>query len=190
MLVSTGPGAGNGPYNSIFAGSSADGSVVYFETSEQLDSADTDGANDVYSRSGGVTSLVSTGPAGGNGDFAAEFRWASPDDSTSAVIFSTAEPLTGEDTDEAQDIYIRDGGTTTLLSTGPQGGDGTAEALFGQASDDGSRVFFLTTESLVAEDTDSSGDIYERSGSSTTLISTGTVGGNGPFGRRAERGVG
>ena len=43
-------------------------------------------------------------------------------------------------------------------------------------------MFFTTTESLVTEDTDSSTDVYERSGGTTTLISTGTVGGNGPFG--------
>jgi Tol biopolymer transport system component len=180
--VSTASGAGNGTYNAIFAGSSADGDVVYFETSEQLDPADTDSVQDVYSRSGGGTSLISTGPAGGNGPAGAEFRWASPDDSTSGVIFSTAEALTSGDTDEAQDLYMREGGTTTLLSTGPEGGNGTADALFSKASDDGSRVFFTTTESLVAEDADSSGDVYERSGTSTALISNGIVGGNGPFG--------
>ncbi len=79
-------------------------------------------------------------------------------------------------------MYERSGGTTTLISTGPDGGDGPADAFFAKASNDGSRVFFNTTESLVAEDTDSSADVYERSGGATTLISTGTVGGNGPFG--------
>ena len=98
------------------------------------------------------------------------------------MIFSTAESLTSADTDEAQDLYARSGGTTTLLSTGPNGGNGPADALFAKASNDGSRVFFTTTESLVTEDTDSSTDVYERSGGATTLVSTGTVGGNGPFG--------
>jgi Tol biopolymer transport system component len=182
VRVSTGLGGGNGGFNAIYAGSSADGSAVYFETSEQLDAADTDDAQDVYERSGGETSLVSTGPAGGNGPLAAEFRWASPDNSTDAVIFTTSESLVAEDTDESQDVYERSGGTTTLISTGPDGGNGPADAFFAKASHDASRVFFTTTESLVAEDTDSSADVYERSGGQTTLISTGTVGGNGPDG--------
>jgi hypothetical protein len=182
ILVSTGSGGANGEFNATYAGSSADGSSVYFQTSEQLDAGDTDSAQDVYMRSGGETSLVSTGPAGGNAAIAAEFRWASPDDSTDAVIFATSEALTAEDTDEAQDVYERSGGVTTLISTGPDGGNGPADAFFAKASHDGSRVFFVTTESLVAEDTDSSADVYERSGGQTTLVSTGTVGGNGPFG--------
>ncbi len=94
MRISTGLGGGNGGFNAIYAGSSADGSAVYFETTEQLDAADTDSAQDLYARSGGETSLVSTGPAGGDGPIAAEFRWASPDDSTDAVIFTTSEALT------------------------------------------------------------------------------------------------
>ena len=65
-LVSTGSGGGNGEFNAIYSGNSADGATVYFETSEQLDAADTDGAQDLYARAGG-TSLISTGPSGGNG---------------------------------------------------------------------------------------------------------------------------
>ena len=42
-------------------------------------SADTDTAIDVYERSGGQTTLVSTGPTGGNGTFHAFFAGASAD---------------------------------------------------------------------------------------------------------------
>ena len=63
------------------------------------------------------------------------------------------------------------GATTALLSTGPAGGNGAAAALFGGASDDGTRVFFATNESLVAADTDSSQDVYERAAGVTTLLS-------------------
>ena len=46
----------------------------------------------------------------------------------------------------------------------------------------GARVIFTTTERLVAADLDSSSDLYERIGSTTTLLSTGSMSGNGEFG--------
>ena len=46
------------------------------------------------------------------------------------------------------------GGQTTLLSTGPTGGNGAFDASFTGASADGTRVFFGTEESLVSADTD------------------------------------
>lgn len=174
-------GAGNGAFDVTYAGSSASGDAVYFETDEPLDRvADTDAdKNDVYMRSGGTTTLISTGPTAVNGPEPAEFQWASPDGSTSAVFFSTAEPLVAEDEDEAQDVYMRSGGTTTLVSTGPEGGNGSGNAAFSQATPDGSRVFFLTPESLVAADADRQEDVYERVGGETKLISTVAGGGNG-----------
>ena len=42
-------------------------------------SADTDTRADVYERSGGQTTLISTGPAGGNGDFDGGFPRMSAD---------------------------------------------------------------------------------------------------------------
>jgi hypothetical protein len=174
-------GAGNGAFDVTYAGSSANGDAVYLETNEALDSAaDTDsGKKDVYVRSGGATSLISTGPAAVNGPEAAEFQWASPDGSSTAVFFSTAEPLVAEDEDAAEDVYMRSGSTTTLVSTGPEGGNGSGNAAFSRATPDGSHVFFLTPESLVAADSDSQDDVYERTGSETTLISTVVGGGNG-----------
>jgi hypothetical protein len=61
------------------------------------------------------------------------------------------------------DIYEREGDVTTLLSTGPVGGNGDFFAFFAGASDDGSRVFFETDEALVAGDTDTSQDVYRSS---------------------------
>ncbi len=176
-LVSTGPTGGNGTVQANFSGSSADGSRVFFSTSESLVSADTDTSEDVYERSGGQTTLLSTGPTGGNGTFGASFVGASVDGSR--VFFSTAESLVSADTDTSGDVYARSGGQTTLVSTGPTGGNGTFDASFERASADGSRVFFLTLESLVSGDTDTEFDSYERAGGQTTLISTGPTGDNG-----------
>ena len=58
------------------------------------------------------------------------------------------------DTDTFVDVYERAGGQTTLVSTGPTGGNGTFHAGFAGASADGTRVFFETEESLVSADTD------------------------------------
>ena len=178
-LLSTGPSGGNGAFDANFGMASSDGSIVYFETRESLLSADTDTSQDVYMRSGGTTSLVSTGALGGNGAFDAEFVGASADGSHAFV--ATQEVLAGGDSDTSADIYDRSGGTTSLVSTGPNGGNGTFVPAFEGSSADGSRVFFTTDESLVSADTDTSADIYQRSSGTTTLVSTGPSGGNGAF---------
>ncbi len=77
-----------------------------------------------------------------------------PRPTASRVFFRTAEPLTADDTDSAEDIYERAGPTTTLISTGPDDGPGSAGPVFGGASADGTRVFFRTQESLIDTDTD------------------------------------
>ena len=68
-----------------------------------------------------------------------------------------------------------------LVSGGPgaQSPDAFAEHL--GASDDGTRIIFLTGEALVPEDTDVDGfDIYERSGGSFHLVSTGPTASSDP----------
>jgi hypothetical protein len=177
-LQSTGPNGGNGAIASNFRGASADGTRVYFQTTESLVSADTDSAMDVYERANGQTTLVSTGPNGGNGAFSAIFLDVSQNGVR--VFFRTAEKLVGADTDSAQDIYQRENGSTTLISTGPAGG-GNFNAVFDKITPDGSSVFFDTFDPLVSGDLDTWRDVYQRSGSTTTEISTGPIGGNGDF---------
>lgn len=180
-LVSTGSGGGNGAGNVTFAGTSPDGAAAFFETTESLLAGDTDSSQDVYRREAGATVLISDGEGEkGNLAFAASFEWVSRS-GPQVVVFATAEQLTADDTDSAQDVYARSEGTTTLLSIGPEGGDGAFSASFAEAAADASTVFFATSESLLSEDTDSSQDIYARSGEETTLVSGGQVGGNGAF---------
>ena len=191
--LSTGPAGGNGAAHAFFDGASDDGARVFFDTQEPLAGADTDASTDVYERSGATTTLISTGPAGGNGAFFSSFEGASADGAR--VIFQTAEPLVATDTDTQQDVYRREAGITTLISTGPQGGNGAFPASFKGASRDGWRVFFETSEHLVPAAGGSFPDIYERAASGTTFISTGPVGGGGRllrllhlcFGRRDTR---
>jgi hypothetical protein len=173
-LVSIGSSGGNGATDAYFAGASKGGSRVWFETNESLVPGDTDGNQDVYQRSSGITTLMSTGPSGGSGTFDANFQGASSDGSR--VWIGTLEPLAPTDTDTSFDIYERSGGTTTQLSLGPTGGNGASDAIFAGATPDGSMVFFETPEALVSADTDAFPDVYQRSQGTTTLISTGPNG--------------
>jgi hypothetical protein len=176
---STGPNGGNGTVASVFRGASADGTRVFFQTTESLVAADTDSAIDVYERSNGVTTQLSVGPNGGNGAFSAIFLAAS--ENGTRVFIRTAEKLVASDTDNAQDIYERSSGSTTLISTGPSGGNGSFNVVFDRITADGSKVFFDTYESLAGGDADGSRDVYQRSGGTTTHVSTGPIGGNGAF---------
>ena len=164
-----------GPAGAQFAGLSADGTHVVFTTGEHLDPADTDARVDIYEWVNGVISLVSTGPTGGNGAFDPTYRGISADGTH--VFFTTDESLVPGDTDANRDVYERAGGATALVSIGPSG-NGTGSALYSGSSSDGTRVFFITNESLVPGDTDSDVDIYERTGGTAALVSTGPSGGN------------
>jgi hypothetical protein len=178
-VLSTGPTGGNADTSAYFAGASQDGSRVFFDTQEPLTGGDGDAANDVYQRAGGATTLISTGPGGGNGPVFSSFQGASSDGTR--VFFQTADSLLASDIDGFQDVYERTGGTTTLVSTGPVGGNGLFDASFKGASKDGSSVFFDTMENLVPGATGTYTDLYERSGGATTFLSTGPIGGNGDF---------
>jgi hypothetical protein len=125
---------------------------------------------DVYERSGGNTTWLSSG---GNGSHNASFAAISQEGGR--VFFQTTEPLVAADTDPgAGDVYERFGATTNLISQGPAGGSGNHQAEFVGASTDGTRVFFQTYEQLVSADTDATWlDVYERNAAATTLISTG-----------------
>lgn len=194
-LVSVGAIGGNSTDSAVYKGVSVDGSRVFFETSEKLLAADEDStANDLYERAGGETALVSTGPIGGAGDRAASLAWISPDGSTDAVLFETAEQMTAADKDEFLDVYSRDGTATTLLSAGATTGNGPFDASYAAASDDGSHLFVVTSEKLVSSDTDSAQDVYDIVAGVITLVSTGPLAGGSsidaglPEGAAAEDG--
>jgi hypothetical protein len=127
----TDPTCGDGEHDARFAGASVDGSHLFFSTDEALappaagDSSgpgDRDERKDVYDRSGGTTSLVSagqltgSGPYTGNGSVNAFLQGASADGSR--VFLLTAEQLTSEDSDSFDDVYVRSGGGTQLVSRG------------------------------------------------------------------------
>jgi hypothetical protein len=164
--------------DALFGGISVDGTRVFFDTFEEVLASDDEtggAALDVYERSAGGTFLVSQGAINGNGSEGVTFVDASADGTR--VIFSTLEPLAATDTDASIDVYERAAGTTTQGSRGAINGNSAFHVTFRAASSDGSRVFFETTEALVATDTDGSVDLYERAGGETTQVSPG----NGAF---------
>jgi hypothetical protein len=182
MLVSTGPAGGDGPSPASLRWVSPDGSssAVLFSTDEALTSDDLDGSQDVYERAGGVTTLRSKGPAGGDGAVNASFAGASADGGH--LFFVTAEQLVAGDTDGALDVYENAAGTTTLVSTGPLAGKAAVPAGLpaGAVASDGSHAFFITEERVTEGDLDAETDVYDRFGGGTLLVSTGNSAPLGP----------
>jgi Tol biopolymer transport system component len=184
------PACGNGTSDAGFAAASADGIKAFFVSEEELTSEDTDTSVDVYVRnlSTETTKLVSAGgascaPVCGNGAFSASLRGVSTDGSH--AYFTTAESLSGSDTDSAVDVYSRNlvNDTTSLVSEGGVGcvpvcGNSGAVPVFQGSSEDGSRAFFTTDEQLVGADEDTATDIYARDlpAGPTFLISGGKAG--------------
>jgi hypothetical protein len=178
-LVSIGAPGGNGGKNARYAKTSDDGKAVYFATTESLVSTDGDEAEDVYRRFEGTTTLISAGEgAKGNGPAVASLDWVSPASSSDRAIFSTSESLVVGDSDLSQDVYERSGSLTTLISTSSEAPGGPFNAGFAGVSGDGSKVFFVTGEKLVSQDTDNSNDVYRRAAAGTVRVSFGQINGN------------
>jgi len=170
------PGCGNDSLDdAVFAGSSNDGSKVFFETSEALVEADTDHANDVYRRTVGSTSLVSSGSDEIDANVARESVTFRPAISTdgSKVFFQTTEALPG-DSDEAADVYEYSGGSVHLVTPNGCTGAGCG-ADFDAITPDGSLLAFGSQEKLAAADKDSALDLYviPTAGGSPVLASRG-----------------
>lgn len=152
-----------------FAGSSSDGTRVFFTTTRKMTADDSDARVDVYERSGGDTQLVSRSERVGETPADAFFFGASSDGGR--VFLVTSEKLTAEDGDTAVDIYERSGGDTLLVSVGENSVQTLGDQGFAGASSDGLHVFFQTNEKLTENDTDTRLDVYERSGGHTRLVS-------------------
>ncbi|WP_336213865.1 hypothetical protein [Nonomuraea sp. LPB2021202275-12-8] len=145
------------------------GGSVWFSTTEAIPgTGDTDTARDIYERTvGGALRLTTTG--GTNDD--ARFLNLAADGRR--LWFSTVEAIPGTgDFDQASDVYEWAAGSgISLVSRGGVAGE---PATYTAASADGSRVWFRTVEAMPGTgDTDQALDVYERSGGTVRLISTG-----------------
>ena len=97
---------------------------------------------------------MSAGPAGGNGSFGAAIAGGQISDAIQPgmsedgerLYFTTYEQMTGDDTDNAADIYQREDGVTTLVSDDASAAPDTngADVSYAGISKDGTSVFFTT----------------------------------------------
>jgi hypothetical protein len=145
---------------------SDDATRVLFKTSASLVAADTDGEPDLYSRAGGVTTLVTPGGSGTH-----TFVEASADGTR--VYELTDEPLVSGYT---QSLYLREGGTAKPVFTGTLGSPAGQYYIAGGASRDGSGFVFSTDAKLELGDTNDTVDLYQRRNGRTRLLTANRLG--------------
>jgi WD40-like Beta Propeller Repeat len=193
-LTSTAAGTGNGsadvepirtyPADFFRTGylMSADGSTVYFTSTEQLDGTKgISGERNLYRAEGGSIHYVVT--------LSGELQKTQLSGDGKTALFVSADRLTAYDNAEHTEIYAYNSsdGTTVCVSCRPDGVAPESDSNFGGAqvagarnlvrnSDlHGERIFFQSTDALLPEDTNGAADVYEYTASSdaVSLISTG-----------------
>jgi hypothetical protein len=175
-LVSTGPTADTclpGSEMTVnWSRASADGSHVFFRTSDSLVPEDDNCARpDEYERDQSGVRLLDP-PA--VHDFSRSSGAIAVSADGSRVILRTNVRFSSADTDDQADLYARVGGTYELLSTGPvdRGREFIGDV---QVSKDAQHVYFETTRQLVPEDVDDHTDVYDRFNGVTRLVTTGPL---------------
>jgi hypothetical protein len=144
---------------------SADGRTLAFHSdATNLDPADTDELDDVFVKdlATGELTLASTSAEGVKGNGESEEPTLSADGSIVA-FYSEASNLDPADTDEMDDVYVKDLATGELIlaSTSDEGVKGNGESAYPRLSADGSIVaFYSTATNLDAGDSDAVEDVY------------------------------
>lgn len=181
-LISTGPNdpgaAIDGFHSATFDGASENGSRVFFDTDLALVPDDLDRCTDIYERSGGQTTLISTGPAasqGFGGNVCDQVRFGGVSRDGTHAFFTSSDHLVSSQSSGEQ-IYQRVGDqVTSLTADNPQTRGCHPALLVADASSDGGSVLFLTSSAISSDDADTAGDAYLRSpDGSFTLVSRGT----------------
>ncbi|HEX6652350.1 MAG TPA: hypothetical protein VF072_06375 [Thermoleophilaceae bacterium] len=164
------------PDAALFSGADRSGDRVFVSTLAALTPDDEDANVDLYELHDGSATLVSVTEPGSDASRSGggQFRAISADGER--IVFTTAEQLVPEDTDTWDDLYERSGGHTRLLS--PSTDFFGFPLFFRGASADAERVFFITSESLVPEDTDGSDDVYGWFDDALHLMSVDSTGAN------------
>jgi hypothetical protein len=190
-LVSTGPldPIAGGGFPAFFAGTSPDGSHVFFEAFGQLVTEDTDKCPDLYERSAGQTRLVGSNPEPPPPPTCESAAFGGVSGDGSHLFFLSSVELEPGDK-QGEDIYQQVGTSLMRLTTYPEPEWNCVEAVrFVDASSDGGTVLFTTNSAISPEDTDRADDVYKRRPDGTfALVSRGTPGGEG-CGFLGDRGV-
>jgi VCBS repeat-containing protein len=168
--------------------------VVFISHANDLVANDTNNRPDFFVRDlqTGTTALVNVNSTGtsSNGIIGSDTVRISTD-GRYITFTSTANDLVANDTNNAQDVFVRDlvTGTTTLVSANSTGtASGSSSSSIPSMTGDGRYITFASTASnLVANDTNGVQDVFVRDvvAGTTTLVSansTATGSGNGSSG--------
>jgi Tol biopolymer transport system component len=165
-VSSAGAQANAGPFNCSVSG---DGRFVAFASNAtNLVAGDSNGVRDCFVRDRllGTTELLSLDSSGAQGDGdSGIFACALSLDGRCVAFTSRATNLVAGDTNQAQDVFVRDrlNGTTERVSLGAGGAQANAHSSACSISADGRFVAFQSGASdLVAGDTNSFDDIFVR----------------------------
>jgi RHS repeat-associated protein len=165
VSVSSSGGQGNGRSDTGVTISSDGRYVAYGSRASNLVSSDTNGSTDVFlrDRDTGTTERVSLSTTGRQGNSSSQGPSISGDGRYVAFI-AFATNLVGGDTNDVQDVLIRDRQTrrtwrASLDSWGGQSDDWTDAPVI---STDGEYVAFYGGAALVANDTNGAEDVYAR----------------------------
>jgi len=181
--VSVGSGGAQGNLGSWGAAVSADGRFVAFHShAGNLVAGDTNGGYDVFvhDRQTQVTTRVSVGPAGAQGNYASHLPAISADGRWVAFQ-SDADNLVVGDTNYERDVFVHDRqtGTTARVSVASGGAQANGSSFTPAISADGRWVTFESVASnLVAGDTNGAPDVFvhDRLTGTTTRVSLGPGG--------------
>ena len=179
--VATGGAQADG--RSFIPAVSADGRyAVFYSDASNLVSGDTNSARDVFihDRQTGETTRVSVDSAGAqaNGD---SFEPAVSADGRFVAFSSAATNLVAGDTNDANDVFVRDrqANTTSRVSLGPGGANANGGSDSPSISGDGRLVAFTSAATnLVTGDTNNQRDVFvfDRQTSVTTRASLSSFG--------------
>lgn len=165
---------------------SADGRFIAF-TSHATDLApeDDNGMADIFvhDRLSGMTTLVSAGPSGEEGNWPSSHPALTPD-GRYVAFQSSATNLSPGDANYAEDIFLhdREAGTTVLISLANSGEQGDGPSTLPRLSADARLVVFQSwATNLVPGDTNRAADIFvhDRQTGQTALVSAGLDGAPG-----------
>ena len=177
-------------------GASSDGSYIYFVAEGVLATGATSGAENLYVDHNGTTTFIATLSGSDGSDWNSQLTSRVTPDGTH-LAFNSVQSLTGFDNTDANTggadteifIYGATAKTLTCASCNPTGNpigssqlDSIEGGLLGggnqylqhNLSDDGSRLFFDSSDDLSPRDTNGVQDVYEYENGHDYLISTGT----------------
>jgi Periplasmic component of the Tol biopolymer transport system len=154
---------------------SASGRFVAFgSAASNLVPGDTNGVDDVFvrNRQNGTTRRVSVSSGGTLANADSYARAISPD-GRYIVFVSSASNLVPNDSNGAEDVFVRDTkvGTTERVSLGPNGRQANGGSIFGSISANGRYVAFSTeARNLAVTDLNETDDVFVRERGGTNLL--------------------